>query len=50
MARRKLGKWLEVDYLGGFCLLIKRPLLDQIGPLEAKAGLNNEDSTSRPGE
>ena len=34
------GKWLEVDYLGGFCLLIKRPLLDQIGPLEAKAGLN----------
>ena len=44
MARRKLGKWLEVDYLGGFCLLIKRQLLDQIGPLEAKAGLNIFDT------
>src|SRR5439155_10373634 len=27
-------------YLGGFCLPIKRQLVDQIGPLEAKAGLN----------
>ena len=40
------GKWLEVDYLGGFCLLIKRQLLDQIGPLEAKAGLNIFDTDS----
>jgi GT2 family glycosyltransferase len=38
------GKWLEVDYLGGFCLLLKRQLLDQIGPLEAKAGLNIFDT------
>src|SRR5207247_2107547 len=38
------GKWLEVDHLGGFCLLIKRQLLDQIGPLEAKAGLNIFDT------
>jgi GT2 family glycosyltransferase len=27
------GKWVEVERLGGFCLLIKRAVLDRIGPL-----------------
>lgn len=27
------GKWTEVDRLGGFCLLVKRGVLDRIGPL-----------------
>jgi hypothetical protein len=26
------GKWLEVERLGGFCLLVKRAVLDKIGP------------------
>jgi O-antigen biosynthesis protein len=26
------GKWVEVERLGGFCLLIKRAVLDRIGP------------------
>jgi len=25
------GKWIEVDRLGGFCLLLKREVLDRIG-------------------
>jgi GT2 family glycosyltransferase len=27
------GKWVEVERLGGFCLLIKKTVLDRIGPL-----------------
>lgn len=28
------GKWLEVERLGGFCLLLKRDVLAKIGPLD----------------
>jgi GT2 family glycosyltransferase len=28
------GKWIEADRLGGFCLLVKRGVLDRIGGLE----------------
>jgi len=38
------GKWLEVDYLGGFCLLGKRAVLDFLGPIETKSGLNVFDT------
>jgi len=27
------GKWIEVERLGGFCLLVKRVVLERIGPL-----------------
>src|SRR5438093_1005575 len=26
------GKWVEAERLGGFCLLMKRAVLDKIGP------------------
>jgi hypothetical protein len=29
---KQRGKWLEVERLGGFCLLVKRAVLDKIGP------------------
>jgi len=38
------GKWLEVDYLGGFCLLIKRIVLEQLGPLPTPSGLSVFDT------
>jgi GT2 family glycosyltransferase len=28
------GKWCEAERLGGFCLLLKRAVLDRIGPLD----------------
>ncbi len=37
-ARRAAGKWLDAERLGGFCLLIRRVVLDRIGP-----GLNDVD-------
>ncbi|MCI0642239.1 MAG: glycosyltransferase family 2 protein [Gemmataceae bacterium] len=39
------GKWLETERLGGFCLLIKRVVLDRIGPaLEKWSDLSLFDS------
>ena len=38
------GKWLAVEQLGGFCLLLKRQVLDKIGPLEGQAGLSLFDT------
>jgi GT2 family glycosyltransferase len=41
------GKWLEVDRLGGFCLLVKREVLNALGPLdETKTGLEVFDTDS----
>jgi GT2 family glycosyltransferase len=39
------GKWQAVEQLGGFCLLLKRQVLEKVGPLEGKAGLNVFDTT-----
>jgi GT2 family glycosyltransferase len=33
------GKWKEADSLGGFCLLIKREVLNRIGPLDKASEL-----------
>jgi GT2 family glycosyltransferase len=38
------GSWMEVDHLGGFCLLIKRQVLEQIGTLQGTTGLNVFDT------
>jgi GT2 family glycosyltransferase len=38
------GKWMETDRLGGFCLLIKRHVLDKIGPLSQLGDLSLFDS------
>jgi GT2 family glycosyltransferase len=38
------GKWLEVDHLAGFCLLIKREVLTALGPLQAASGLEVFDT------
>jgi hypothetical protein len=48
LARRKTAAsgWKLITLGGGFCLLIKRQLLDQIGPLEAKTCLNIFDALS----
>jgi len=40
------GQWLETDRLGGFCLLLKRAVLDRLGPLQAQAGLEVFDTTA----
>jgi O-antigen biosynthesis protein len=34
------GKWLQVERLGGFCLLLKREVLSKIGPLEPWSDLS----------
>ena len=26
------GKWMQVERLGGFCLLVRRAVLDRVGP------------------
>ena len=38
------GKWLEVDRLGGFCLLLKREVLTRLGPAATSAGLGLFDT------
>jgi GT2 family glycosyltransferase len=38
------GHWLEVDELGGFCLLAKRSVLDQLGPVPTATGLDVFDT------
>jgi GT2 family glycosyltransferase len=38
------GKWMETESLSGFCLLIKRQVIDKIGPFEAEAGLSLFDT------
>lgn len=38
------GKWMETERLGGFCLLVKREVLDKAGPLEAESGLGLFDT------
>jgi GT2 family glycosyltransferase len=43
---RNRGKWMEVDRLGGFCLLIKRQVLETTGPLQNKSGLSIFDTDS----
>jgi GT2 family glycosyltransferase len=41
------GKWCEAERLGGFCLLLKRAVLDRIGPLEEEGlGLFDTDVLS----
>ena len=43
--QQQRGQWTEVQRLGGFCLLIKREVLEKIGPLEVQSalGLVNTD-------
>jgi O-antigen biosynthesis protein len=41
---REKGKWIQVDELGGFCLLVKREVLKRIGPLESESGLGPFDA------
>jgi GT2 family glycosyltransferase len=38
------GKWLEVERLGGFCVLVKRDALVKAGPLDDAAGLGPFDT------
>ena len=38
------GKWKEVERLGGFCLLIKRAVLDKVGLIESESGLDVFDT------
>jgi GT2 family glycosyltransferase len=38
------GRWLEVDELGGFCLLIKRAALEHLGPIPTATGLDIFDT------
>jgi GT2 family glycosyltransferase len=38
------GRWMEVERLGGFCLLIKRAVLAALGPLPARSGLGVFDT------
>src|SRR5207249_3381978 len=38
------GKWVEVDRLGGFCLLLKREVLAKIGTQDDAAGLGLFDT------
>jgi GT2 family glycosyltransferase len=38
------GKWMEVDRLGGFCLLIKRQVLPSIDPFIAQSSLGLFDT------
>jgi GT2 family glycosyltransferase len=41
------GKWCEAERLGGFCLLLKRAVLDRLGPLEEEGlGLFDTDVLS----
>jgi O-antigen biosynthesis protein len=41
------GKWIEVDRLGGFCLLLKREVLARIGSLDEEGlGLFDTDALS----
>jgi GT2 family glycosyltransferase len=37
-------KWLEAERLGGFCLLVKREVLERVGPLERVADLGLFDT------
>jgi O-antigen biosynthesis protein len=38
------GKWVEAERLGGFCLLMKRAVLDKIGPLDEWTDLSLFDT------
>jgi GT2 family glycosyltransferase len=38
------GRWLEVDQLGGFCLLLKRVVLERLGGLPTAGGLDVFDT------
>lgn len=38
------GKWMDVERLGGFCLLLKRAVLDAVGPLPTDTGLGIFDT------
>ena len=38
------GRWMEVERLGGFCLLIKRAVLAALGPLPGRSGLGVFDT------
>jgi hypothetical protein len=38
------GHWMEVDRLGGFCVLLKRQVLTAIGPLQTRTGLELFDT------
>ena len=38
------GKWAAAERLGGFCLLVKREVLQRIGPLESDLGLGLFDT------
>jgi GT2 family glycosyltransferase len=44
------GKWVSVEQLGGFCLLIKRQVLQKIGPLETESGLGVFDTVAQCGK
>ena len=38
------GKWQEAERLGGFCMLVKRAVLDKVGPVEGESGLGLFDT------
>jgi O-antigen biosynthesis protein len=38
------GKWQEVEWLGGFCLLIKRAVMARVGNVQGQAGLGAFDT------
>ena len=42
--RQNKGKWLEAERLGGFCLLVKRAVLDKVGVIESEGGLGLFDT------
>jgi GT2 family glycosyltransferase len=42
--QKDAGKWVEAERLGGFCLLLKRQVLERIGSLEAWSGLGLFDT------
>jgi GT2 family glycosyltransferase len=44
LREKNKGKWLEAERLGGFCLLLKRQVLDKIGSLERWTDLSLFDS------
>lgn len=43
LASAKAGKWRETDRLVGFCLAIRREVIDQIGGFDPRFGLGNFD-------
>jgi O-antigen biosynthesis protein len=41
---KNLGKWMETERLGGFCLMLKREVLNRIGSLDQWSDLGLFDT------